>query len=119
MNIPNLLAATAVMLSAPLIAQAKTGVTFLIVGDTLTSPFTFTNISDAGEKIVGFGFDLGTLTEANFVFDTEGVARHRSRRLGPPPPPPDWWRFPTFLTTPKPFRLRSLTSIRTNSSRTA
>lgn len=72
MNIPNLLAATAVMLSAPLIAQAKTGVTFLIVGDTLTSPFTFTNISDAGEKIVGFGFDLGTLTEANFVFDTEG-----------------------------------------------
>lgn len=53
-------------------AQAKTGVTFLIVGDTLTSPFTFTNTSDAGEEIVGFGFDLSTLTEANFLFDTEG-----------------------------------------------
>lgn len=67
-----LFAATSALLSLPVAAQAKTGVTFLIVGDTLTSPFTFTNTSDAGEEIVGFGFDLSTLTEANFLFDTEG-----------------------------------------------
>lgn len=72
MKLLGLLAATAALLSVPAIGQAKTGVTFLIVGDTLTSPFTFTNTSDAGEKIVGFGFDLSTLTEANFLFDTEG-----------------------------------------------
>lgn len=72
MKILPLLMAVAATLSVPTLAQAKTGVTFLIVGDTLTSPFTFTNTSDAGEEIVGFGFDLSTLTQANFVFDTEG-----------------------------------------------
>lgn len=72
MKIVHFLAAAAAALSLPTLAQAKTGVTFLIVGDTLTSPFTFTNTSDAGEDIVGFGFDLSTLTDANYLFDTEG-----------------------------------------------
>jgi hypothetical protein len=69
----SLLMAAAITLSAPTLAHAKTGVTFLIVGDTLTSPFSFTNTSDAGEEIVGFGFDLSTLTDANYLFDTEGA----------------------------------------------
>lgn len=72
MRLRALMAATAALLSVPALGHAKTGVTFLIVGDTLTSPFSFTNTSDNGEKIVGFGFDLSTLTEANFLFDTEG-----------------------------------------------
>lgn len=62
----------AAALAAPGLAHAKTGVTFLIVGDTLTNPFSFKNTSDAGEKIVGFGFDMSTITAEDLIFDTEG-----------------------------------------------
>ena len=67
------LAAMSLALVAPQAAQAKGGVTFLIVGDTLARPFAFTNTSDAGERITGFGFDLSPLP-VRTVFDTTGVS---------------------------------------------
>lgn len=74
-------AALALALCAlPSAAQAKGGVTFLIVGDTLANPFTFTNTSDGGERITGFGFDLSTITSRYHAFDTMGVS---SRQFSP------------------------------------
>jgi hypothetical protein len=67
------LAALGLALTAPSMAQAKGGVTFLIAGDTLARPFSFTNTSDAGERITGFGFDLSPIATRT-VFDTMGVS---------------------------------------------
>ncbi|MEW5687053.1 MAG: PEPxxWA-CTERM sorting domain-containing protein [Pseudomonadota bacterium] len=72
MKVLSVLAAAALAIAAPSIAQAKGGVTFLINGDTLSQPFAFTNTSDAGERIVGFGFDLRTIANRSYVFDTAG-----------------------------------------------
>lgn len=51
-------------LAAP--AHADGGLTFLIDGDTFSLPFTITNTSSAGEKVLGFGVSL----IAPFGFDT-------------------------------------------------
>jgi hypothetical protein len=72
------IAALGLALTTPTIAQAKGGVTFLIVGDTLANPFAFTNTSDAGERITGFGFDLSPIARPH-SFDTMGVS---SRQFG-------------------------------------
>ena len=47
-------------------AHADGGLTFLIDGDTFSLPFTITNTSTAGEKVLGFGISL----IAPFGFDT-------------------------------------------------
>jgi len=47
-------------------AHADGGLTFLIDGDTFNLPFTITNTSTAGEKVLGFGISL----IAPFGFDT-------------------------------------------------
>ena len=59
------LAAPLLALAAP--AAADGGLTFLIDGDTFTQPFTITNTSTAGERVLRFGFDLGS---SGFLFDT-------------------------------------------------
>ncbi|PZQ62569.1 MAG: hypothetical protein DI570_10265 [Phenylobacterium zucineum] len=66
------LAALGLALTAPQAAQAKGGVTFVVAGNTATQPFGFTNSSDAGERITGFGFDISTTTSRTHIFDTEG-----------------------------------------------
>lgn len=48
-------------------AFAVGGLSFIIDGDTYTQPFSITNTSTAGEKVLSFGFDLGT---TGYVFDT-------------------------------------------------
>ncbi|PZQ64099.1 MAG: hypothetical protein DI570_06635 [Phenylobacterium zucineum] len=72
MKVLSVLAAAALAVSAPSLAHAKGGVTFLINGDTAVQPFRFTNTSDAGERIVGFGFNLATVPGDPFYFDTTG-----------------------------------------------
>lgn len=47
-------------------AHADGGLTFLIDGDTFNLPFTISNTSTAGEKVLGFGISL----IAPFGFDT-------------------------------------------------
>lgn len=82
MKILSILAAAAAIVAVPSLAQAKGGVTFLIVGDTYSRPFSFSNTSDAGEKLVGFGFDLSTITHSNYVFDTTGTQSQRFAPVG-------------------------------------
>ncbi|MEH3123312.1 MAG: PEPxxWA-CTERM sorting domain-containing protein [Sphingomonas phyllosphaerae] len=49
-------------------AFAVGGLSFIIDGDTFSQPYSITNTSTAGEKVVSFGFDLSS---TNFVFDTK------------------------------------------------
>jgi hypothetical protein len=51
--------------SAPAIADG--GLSFIIDGDTFNQPYTISNISTAGETVVGFGLDL---SPTNHGFDT-------------------------------------------------
>ncbi len=57
------------MLVATIAAPANAAglLTFIIDGDTFSQPFRITNNSTAGEKVVGFGFNLNPVP---YVFDT-------------------------------------------------
>lgn len=66
MQVRKLLAGLAVGLAAQA-AMAVPSLTFIIDGDTFNTPFSITNSSDAGEKIVRFQLNLGG---TGYVFDT-------------------------------------------------
>ncbi len=55
-------------LAAATPAFAVGGLSFIIDGDTFEKPFSITNTSTAGEKVLSFGFDLSSI---NYVFDTK------------------------------------------------
>lgn len=66
-------------LAAP--AHADGNLFFLIDGDTFTQPFSITNNSTAGERVLGFGFDLaGT----GVVFDPEDLGPPGNNTAGTP-----------------------------------
>ncbi len=60
------LASAAAALFTASAAHALPAFSFLIDGDTYTEPFSFTNISDAGEFLTAFRIDL---SGTGFVFD--------------------------------------------------
>ncbi len=72
-------ALAALSLAAP--ARADGNLFFLIDGDTFTQPFAITNNSTAGERVLGFGFDLaGT----GVVFDPVDLGPPGNNTAGTP-----------------------------------
>lgn len=54
-------------------AQAASSLSFQVVGDTWTQPFSITNDSTAGEKVTRFQLDVSTVTTGRAIlFDTVG-----------------------------------------------
>lgn len=70
-------AAAALSVLLPAAASATPGVSFLIDGNTFSGRYSFTNVSTAGQKLTGFGFDLSSIPGGrSFYFDTsEGPFR--------------------------------------------
>lgn len=60
-------ATAALTLACATSAAADGNLTFVIVGDTFSQPFTITNASTAGEAVVGFGMTL----VSPYGFDTD------------------------------------------------
>lgn len=68
-SLTSLLLATAITL--PSIAQAVPSLSFIIDGDTYGQPYSISNTSTAGESVIRFNLNLGTIPSGGpFCFDT-------------------------------------------------
>lgn len=78
-------------------ASANGGLSFIIDGDTFDQPYSVTNNSTAGEKVLRFGFDL---TGTDYIFDTVTGGPPGNGTVGVPFTPRGMTGTDTGLVTP-------------------